>query len=132
MRIIIPGNAVAKKNSQRVVRFGKGKNARYSIRPSKAYDAWEKEALQNLMIEGTEPYKGPYPAEMRIFFYRKTLAKFDLSNMLEGTQDVLQKAGVILDDSMKHIIPVIDKRGSRYGWDIDRDCPRVEVVITPV
>jgi Holliday junction resolvase RusA-like endonuclease len=129
MRIVIQGDAIAKKNSQRVVRFGKGRNTRHSIRASKAYEIWEKQALSQLF--GVGEYTGPYPAEMRIFFYRKTKRKFDLSNMLEGTQDVLQKAGVIIDDSMKYIIPVIDKRGSSYGWDIDRDNPRVEVKLVP-
>jgi len=120
MKIIIPGNTIAKKNSQRVVRMGK----RYAIRASKAYDKWEKSALQHLQhtYPGTV-WEGGYPLLFHIFFWRANKRKFDLSNMLEGSQDVLQKAGIIEDDSMRHVVPVFD------GWGVDRGNPRVEIFL---
>lgn len=128
MRIVIPFNAIAKKNSQRIVRFGKRK---ISIRPSKAYDNWEKNSIQYL--EGrVQKWSCGYPVELKFFFYRKTKMKFDFSNMLEGVQDILQKLNVINDDDMNHVIPVIDKRGDKYGWDIDKENPRIEIEIRPV
>jgi len=120
MKIIIPGNAIAKKNSQRVVRMGR----RHAIRASKAYDKWEKAALQHLQCRyGGVVWKGGYPLRFHVFFWRANKRKFDLSNMIEGPQDVLQKAGIIEDDSMRHVVPVFD------GWDIDKNNPRVEIYL---
>lgn len=125
MKIIIPGNAIAKKNSMRIIKMGR----RSSIRSSVAYDKWAARALQELMLQRVPKYTGSYPVEMQIFFYRKTRAKFDFSNLLEGSQDVLQQAGIIDDDSMNHLIPVIDRRGKNVGWDVDKHNPRTEIFI---
>lgn len=128
LRFTIPGQTIAKKNSQRVVRLG----SRAAIRPSKAYDAWEKAALLELALQRIPAWPGPYPVELRLFFFRQTMAKWDISNMIEGTQDVLQKAGILADDSMLHVVPVIDMRPSGYGWAIDKANPRVEVMISAI
>jgi len=125
MKIIIPGNAVAKKNSQRIIRLGR----LASIRPSKAYDAWEKTALQYLMLQRVQWWPGSYPVELHLFYYRMTMQKFDLSNMIEGVQDVLQKAGVLHDDSMRHVVPVFERRPEGYGWAVDKANPRTEITI---
>ncbi len=114
----IPGDAIAKKNSQRIVWVKK----RPSIRPSTAYDLWEIQALQYLIMQRHEPIVN-YPVELHLFFWRKTKRKFDYGNLSEGLQDVLQKAGIIEDDSMRHLIPVID------GWGIDRINPRIDFTI---
>ena len=128
LRFAIPGQTIAKKNSQRIVRLGR----RAAIRPSKAYDAWEKAALMELVMQRIPAWQGSLPVELRLFFFRQTRAKFDLSNMVEGVQDVLQKAGVLADDAMTHVVPVIDRRPSGYGWAIDKENPRVEVHISAI
>jgi Holliday junction resolvase RusA-like endonuclease len=120
LTIEIPGNAIAKKNSQRIIRIV----GRPSIRPSKAYDKWEKMALKYLAHSGLE-YTGTYPAVLTFYHYRKTLAAFDLSNMMEGIQDVFQKVGIIKEDNMNHIIPAI----KGLGWEKDAENPRVLVTL---
>ena len=131
MQIIIPGETIAKKNSQRIVKFGRHDRAKRSIRPSAAYDRWEKNALEHLQWI-KPPRISDYPVQLYLFFFRKTNSKFDLSNMIEGVQDVLQKAGIIDDDSMIHVIPVIEFRpGIGYGWAKDKKNPRVEICIEP-
>jgi len=120
LTIEIPGNAIAKKNSQMAIRMGK----RNMIIPSKAYQKWEKMAVKLLKGAGLE-YTGEYPAVMTFYHYRKTLAKFDLSNAFEGAQDVFQKVGIILEDEMNHIIPAI----KGLGWEKDATNPRVLVTL---
>ena len=123
--ITIPGQIYAKKNSQRIVKFGN----RRAIIASAAYMRWEEQGLYHLKYEAKiEQWRGGYPVELRLFFFRKTKQKFDLSNMIEGVQDLLQKSGIIEDDSMRHVIPVFEYRlGIGYGWAVDKDNPRTEV-----
>ena len=92
---------------------------------SAAYNRWAKSALRHLFLTKTPQWSGPYPLTMKFFFWRKTRAKFDLGNMSEGCQDVLQQAQVIEDDSMKHVIPVF------LGWGISKHNPRVELILEP-
>ena len=120
LTIELPGNAIAKKNSQMAVSMGK----RNMILPSKAYQKWEKAIVKHLKGSGLV-YTGGYPAVMTFYHYRKTLATFDLSNMFEGVQDVFQKLGIIAEDNMNHIIPAIKGR----GWEKDKENPRVLITI---
>ncbi len=122
LTIEIPGNAIAKKNSQNAITMGR----RNIIVPSKAYKKWEKMATAWLSGAGLV-YTGTYPAVMTFYHYRKTLAKFDLSNMFEGVQDLLQKLEVIEEDDMNHIIPKVKGR----GWEKDADNTRVLITIEP-
>lgn len=129
MTIVIPGNAIAKKNSQRIIRLGR----LASIRPSNAYDEWEARAILHLVVlQRVMWWPGSYPVELHLFFYRRTQQKFDLSNMIEGVQDVLQKAGVLHDDSMRHVVPVFEHRPEGYGWAVDKANPRTEVTIKQI
>ena len=133
MKIIIPGNTIVKKNSQRIIKFRR-KGARRltrAIAPSLAYEKWEESALASL-LSNRQVWQGTYPVELKLFYYRENARKFDLSNLGEGVQDVLVKAGVLIDDSMKYVVQVIDKRGKYYGWDIDKENPRVEIKIQSV
>lgn len=112
LKFTLPGNVISKKNSRRC--FGNKAIA------SKAFLKYEKEMLQEIKYR-RHKWLGQYPVELRCFFYRKTKQKFDYSNMIESVQDILVKAGVIEDDSYRHVIPVVD------GMAIDRDHPRVVV-----
>jgi len=117
MRITIPGQTRSKKNSMRIVRFGN----RASIRPSKLYDEWQKKALSHLIL--LPKWTGRYPVNIRFYFFRENDRRFDFSNMVEGAQDVLQQSGILLQDDMRHVFPVID------GYEIDKENPRLELVI---
>ena len=119
MKITILGQVISKKNSQRIIRRGKFP----SIRPSKAYDEYSKLVLPQL--QGLK-YTGKYPLEMRYYLYRRTLGRFDYNNLSQGIQDLLVKAGVIEDDDMLHLIPVV------LGWEKDKDNPRVELELKEV
>lgn len=132
MFIVIPGNVIAKKNSERIGRFKKAGKWFQNIRPSAAYERWEKAALQELLLKRVQPWPGPYPVELQLTFYRKTRQPFDLSNMIEGVQDVLQKAGVIAEDNMLHVVPVIDRIKQPMGWAVDKDHPRTEITIKAI
>ena len=116
MKITILGEVISKKNSQRIVRYG----GHSSIRPSKAYDKYQKSAIEQL--QGLE-WAGNYPVTMTMYLYRRSLRKFDYDNMLNAVQDCLVKAGVIDDDDMKHLVPII------AGWEKDDTKPRVEIVL---
>jgi Holliday junction resolvase RusA-like endonuclease len=117
LHITIPGNVVSKKNSRRC--FG-GKAV-----ASKAFLAYEKTCLQELQYM-RKKWEGTYPVELHCFFYRKTKQKFDYSNLVESIQDILVKAGVIEDDSYRHVIPVVG------GMEIDKDHPRVSIRIVQI
>jgi len=119
VEIIIEGQVVAKKNSQRVVRMGK----RYAIRASAAYDKYAKQACIQLL--GTEKWNGSYPVIVEMFFYRQTKRAFDLDNMQGSILDILVNAGILEDDSMRHVIPKIKYN----GWRIDKEFPRTEITI---
>jgi len=119
MKITILGEVISKKNSRIPVKIGK----RIINIPSKAYKAYEKQAL--LQLEDEFPWDRRYPVIVETFFYRKTLRTFDFDNMQASINDVLVTAGIIEDDSMNHIIPKIKDR----GWEKDKDNPRVQIEI---
>ena len=116
LEIILPGNVISKKNSKRC--FG-GKAV-----SSKAFLAYEKEMLQELQYR-RHKWQGSYPVELHCFFHRKTKQMFDFSNMIESVQDILVKAGVIEDDSYRHVYPC------KPDMAIDKDHPRVVVILKP-
>lgn len=120
VKIIFPGNLIAKKNSERILRNKKG---RPYIYPSAAYCKWEIKAL--IMLKSQEIWGDEYPINIRFYHYRKTNGIFDFSNMFEGVQDVLQKSGIIAQDDMKHVFPIIDGN----GWEKDADNPRAIITI---
>lgn len=119
MIIRIPGNVIAKKNSQMVVKFGNHS----SIRPSKAYTKFANQAVSHLY--GQPEWPGNYPVIVEMFFFRESRRKFDLDNMQGSILDVLVNAGILKDDSMTHVIPKIYK----HGWDVDKNNPRSVVKI---
>ena len=131
MKITIPGQTIAKKNSQRIAKyFRKGKLVK-GIRASNAYEIWEEAAILELTLQNIAPVT-QYPVEVHFFFYRQNKRSFDLDNMICGSLDALQKAGILEDDTMNHVIPVIQKRPEGYGWAIDKDNPRTEIEIKEV
>ena len=61
---------------------------------------------------------------MRCVYYMPTRRRVDLTNLLEATDDLLVRAGVLADDNSQ-IIAAHD--GSRVR--LDRENPRVEIEI---
>lgn len=118
-RIVIHGQTRSKKNSKRII--GRGK--RKWIASSLIFSKWEKAALTELEKMQVKPWEGNYPLLLKFFFFRENKRQFDFSNMVEGVQDVLQKKKIILQDDMKHVVPVI------VGWAISKKNPRVIVML---
>lgn len=123
MYIEIPGNPIPKKTSQRIV--GKGKFKR--IIQSERFLKYDKHAKDH--IKKTYPHllkKRDDPIEVRIHYYRETKHRVDMTNLQEGTDDILTEVGVIKDDNSK-IIKSHD--GSRVYFD--KENPRTEIWILP-
>ena len=122
MRIMIPGQTRAKKNSMRVIKLGK----RSSIMASAIYVKWEKAALAWLEQQRYPAWTGGYPLEVCFFLFRENRRKWDIDNVFCGCLDVMQKAGILIDDSANHVIPIFS------GWAIDKQNPRVDLLLRPV
>ena len=73
--------------------------------PSRAYVEWTRTNLAS--IAGT-PMLGviDYQVHLRLVFRPPTLHPYDLDNRAKAVQDVLVKAGVIIDDNMDILNPV--------------------------
>ena len=121
--LTITGNPVTKKNSQQIF---KTKTGRPFIAPSKAYKKYEKDALAQLDARYGK-FDTPLinePVVVRCHYFMETHRAVDLPNLLEATDDILVKAGVLADDNCKI---VASHDGSRVSYD--KDNPRVEVRI---
>lgn len=118
----IPGAPVTKKNSPRVFRNGK----RTVVLPSAPYERWARTAVLFARAEWNRNSRQPIAAPVRIaatFFRARRTG--DLVNFLQAVADVLEDAGVVVDDKW-----IVSWDGSRL--DHDPKCPRVEVVIAPL
>lgn len=115
-RLIIPGQPITKKNSQ-VVRCIQGKPL---VQASKAYRAYERSALK--IIQGTPGQTFSGPVKVRVLYWLRNRRRPDLTNLLQATADILEKAGVI--DNDRNIV----------SWDGSRiagvsNTPRAEIKI---
>lgn len=120
IEFVINLTPVSKKNSQQI-HINKRTGKRF-ISPSEKYKQYEREAM--LFIPKTdEPID--YPVNVKCLFYMPTRRKCDLTNMLEAIDDIMVKAGLLLDDNYT-IIETHD--GSRVFYD--KENPRTVVEIT--
>lgn len=121
---VIPGNPVTKKNSPRIV-TNKTTGKAFPL-PSKQYENYEAGAL--MVLKPSRP-KAPIgaPVNIRVRYYMQTLRAVDLVNLLEATDDILVRAGVLQDDNNRI---VAGHDGSRVY--LDREHPRAEITITAV
>lgn len=108
-----------KKNSQRVFRLPSGGTR---IAPSAAYVQYEWDCLRQLPPP-SRPLAGP--VNVKCLYFMPTRRRVDLTNLLEATDDILVKAGVLADDCAA---VVAGHDGSRVL--LDRQRPRVEIEIT--
>lgn len=113
------GEPRTKKNHQRILR---GAGGRPTIAQSKAYVQYERDCLWQIRSP-PRPLAGP--VNVKCLYFMPTRRRVDLTNLLEATDDILVKAGVIADDCAA-VVAAHD--GSRVL--LDRQRPRVEIEIT--
>lgn len=118
LRFVLRGQPITKKNSQQIIKTG---NRRMVI-PSPQYRQYEKDCLWQI------PPKAKQRIDMAVnvqcIYYMPTRRRVDLTNLLEATDDLLVRAGVLADDNSQ-IVAAHD--GSRVR--LDRANPRVEIEI---
>lgn len=108
-----------KKNSQQIRRTAAG---RPFVAPSKVFTEYERSCLAQIKT----PYRPvSEPVNVKCVYYMPTRRRVDLTNLLEATDDILVKAGVLADDCAA-VVAAHD--GSRVK--LDRENPRVEIEIT--
>jgi Holliday junction resolvase RusA-like endonuclease len=121
IEITVPLAPVTKKNSMRIVR--NRKTGKRRIMPSQPYMDYESEAVWHCKKARVQrPIEEP--VEVKCLFYMPTRRRVDLTNLLESIDDVLVRAGVLLDD---HSGIIVSHDGSRVLYD--KDNPRTEVFI---
>lgn len=91
LQLTFQGHLPVKKNAATMAK----RRGQWVRVPSKAYQAWEKKELPTLI--DTPKFSGPVSIDYA--FYPGSLKLFDLSNSIEGVNDVLVKAGIIEDDN---------------------------------
>ena len=121
MRITLLGNPITKKNHQQIVKLGD----RHSLIQSKQYRQYEEDCLWQ--IPGSLRILISEPVNVKCVYYMQTRRRVDLVNLLEATNDILVKAGVLDDDNSKI---VFSHDGSKVMWD--KANPRVEIEITRI
>jgi len=119
LSLTILGRPVPKKNNPIML---KGRNL---ILPSKAYRAYEKSALKQLMAWGNIYFDGPVRVDAHYFLPDKRWWP-DLTGLLQATGDILQKSGLIEND--KQIVSWGTSRIVR----LDKESPRAEITIEEV
>lgn len=120
MKLTLYGNPATKKNSQSII-INRA-TGRPMLIQSKRYRDYERVCIKQ--ITGLYQKRIDYPVTVICQYYRKTRHRVDLTNLLEATDDILVKAGVLSDDNSQ-IIKSHD--GSRVFFD--KDNPRVEIEI---
>lgn len=95
-RATIMGRVMVLKNNKRI--FGRGRKK--IVLPSAKYAQWEPHALAALLRQ----FKSKcidYPVSATFdFYFANKMAEPDVSNLIEGPQDVLVKAGVLKNDRL--------------------------------
>lgn len=67
-----------------------------------------------------------YPLSVVFYFRRKTKARWDFANLVQGVADAMVKAGYLPDDDVRNFIPIFG------GYRVDKDNPGVDFwIIVP-
>ena len=132
IKFIINGNPISSKNS---IRSGITKNGRNYTYVKKDVKDYRNNALKQLSKQTpfgaafTDEFRGVEilpiikPIQVSFIFYCKDNRKRDLCNLIQCPADLLQQAGIILND---YLITSLD--GSRI-MPLDKDNPRTEITI---
>lgn len=129
--VVIFGHPYIKKNSQRTIwhKYLKKTIVVYSAN----YSRWKNDSMKQLCVgyhrvgeykKHPEKRRSPFemPMILKCHFYIQQNRRTDLSNLLEGVQDLLVEAEIIKDDNFNIII---GHDGSRVF--IDKENPRIEL-----
>jgi Holliday junction resolvase RusA-like endonuclease len=122
VRFVIEGCPRTKKNHLRRVRRG---GRTFSVQ-SEAFEAWAEGAVPQLIRQKTKQRLQPIAVtvNLRALVYRER-NHGDLVNFLSAICDVLQVAGVVVNDRL-----IVGHDGSRPL--LDKKNPRVEIELTPL
>jgi Holliday junction resolvase RusA-like endonuclease len=97
---IIPGRPGIKKNSKQIL-FNKRTGRRF-IKSSDRYEAWELE-IAPIISRAKKDILINFPINLSVKVYLKNHQwEGDLSNYLEGIQDLMQKCEIYVDDKLIH------------------------------
>ncbi len=127
IELTIWGQTPPKKSGMKII--VNKKTGRPMIIQKETYTTWAKDAvtqIKNHLMDthGTLPY-WTSPVRVKAVIYRHTKRKADLINVLQSICDVLEEAGVILND-----FQVKDLDGSRLYLGTPKDRARAEVEIS--
>lgn len=120
MRLVIPGRPATKKNSNRIVKFGK----RTAILPSEAFERYQDEALWHL-----KEYKHKFECPVHVcchYWLPDRRWWPDLIGLLQATSDILETAGILENDRL------IDNYDGSRIVGLDKVNPRVEIEIRAI
>ena len=123
MRFVIEGQCPAKKSSH-VIRK---KGSRSWIAPNDEYQAWERDAAKQLMIQKSElglVEALKYPLHVRFLIYRSGTGRADLTNLNQSCEDALEAGAVISNDFL-----IESTDGSRRILGVPEGKERVEIEI---
>jgi Holliday junction resolvase RusA-like endonuclease len=96
--LTIPGRVGILKNSKRVIARGRGRRA--IVLPSKHYAEWAKDAGRALSAQRTV-FLIDIPVEVHMrFYFANRQGEPDLSNCVQGPEDLLQAHGILANDKL--------------------------------
>lgn len=107
----IKGRPFVKKNTKKF--SFKSKSVYYS----KQFLAWEKDALVYIKqaMQKWENCPIGYPCILELeFFFVNHQGEADVSNLIEGVQDALQKANVLVNDKFVYTVKASKEFGAQY------------------
>ena len=116
--LVILGRPATKKNSGQIVRVGRF----HKLLPSKAFIVYEEKALEQLKDYDTLHFTGSLQLTVRYYLPDRRWWP-DLIGLLQGTSDILQKAGIYDDDKY-----IVSYDGSCIAG-LDKENPRCEIEI---
>lgn len=121
------GRPISKKNSRQIfVLRGRMMNL-----PSKAYAKYAKEAAKQISYMGlVRKYPEvvfPIPHQLKATFliYLKGSLDIDLSNAIQGVEDIMTENGIIVDDKLIMSLGDSEKIPKQKDWRVD---VRLEVI----
>ncbi len=110
--IVIRGEIHLSKNSRNILRANNGRT--YVVKSSAAKADEENMLYQLLEQKPTWEASQSRSTHVCFHFIRKTRARFDFANIVQGVADAMVKAGYIDDDDVDHFIP------EWAGYEVDK------------
>ena len=124
-KFIIDGQPMSKKRNYKIIKIGR----HYTLGLATKYKHWEKSATDQLWAQRmtyqshmTGVFQITSLVEVAFEFFLKGKRKYDLSNLIQGPEDALVKAGILEDDAL-----ICSLDGSRKHLGCEN--PRVQITI---